>query len=388
MRASTLRLLNGQVMKAPNSKHRTLTLALIAVLTFIISTPMVLVHPVVAQTDQPTEYYDKCFAWDYEGRHWTWNLSIPKVLYEAYKEIPVYTRTRNGPAGYGFLTTTEDYYMKALAEKLNDSANQMEYGSYDKVSFVLAFVQSLPYTSDNVTTGFDEYPRFPIETLVDDGGDCEDTSILFATITLIMGYGTVYINPPEHYAVGILRNGLHGTSWEYPQGSNKTYYYCETTGDGFKIGQLPDEFTGQNAYIYPIDQSTQFVPAVTVTPLEATPTEAPVTGSSTPTPTANIDNTSPTVTDPNIQQVRPLSVNLIGQNPLLFILIATAIVVSFGLAIWSVRRRPKQDAVDLSSTQTNDESKGTENADKFCIYCGGNNKGYAVFCEKCGKQIG
>jgi len=27
------------------------------------------------------------------------------------------------------------------------------------VSFVMAFVQSLPYTSDSVTTGYNEYPR-------------------------------------------------------------------------------------------------------------------------------------------------------------------------------------------------------------------------------------
>ena len=104
---------------------------------------------------------------------------------------------------------------------MNDTTTQLGYNSFDQVSFVLAFVQSLPYTSDSVTTGHDEYPRFPIETLVDDGGDCEDTSILFATLTLIMGYGTVYINPPDHYAVGILGNNLNGTYWTYPTARTK-----------------------------------------------------------------------------------------------------------------------------------------------------------------------
>ncbi len=365
---------------------------LIALLAFIISSPLLFMHPVAAQTNQTaTEYYDKSFAWDYDGRHWTWNLSIPTVLYDAYKEVPVSTRTRNGPAGYGYMTTTEDYYVRSLADKLNQTANDQGYSSYDKVSFVLAFVQSLPYTSDNVTTGYNEYPRFPIETLVDDGGDCEDTSILFATITLIMGYGTVYINPPDHYAVGILGDGLHGTSWEYPQGSNKTYYYCETTGDGFKIGQLPDEFAGQSAYIYPIDQSTQFVPAVVVTPPEPTATDSPVTGFSTPAPTAAPTDSaaSPTVTDPNVQQVRPLSVNLIADNPVLFIVIITAIVVSLALTIWSIRR-PKLSKAEVPPPPPEPDETAevaTAEADKFCIFCGSNNKGYAVFCEKCGKQL-
>lgn len=137
---------------------------------------------VVAQND----YYHKDFKWNYKGFEWTWSLDIPKVLYDAYKDVPVYTRTRYGPAGYGFLTTTNDVYLQAVAKKLNETAAEEGFDSYEEVSFVLAFVQSLPYTSDSVTSGYDEYPRFPIETLVDGGGDCEDTAILFAAFTLIM----------------------------------------------------------------------------------------------------------------------------------------------------------------------------------------------------------
>ncbi len=277
-----------------------------------------------------------------------------------------------------------------LADKLNASAQSLGYGSYDQVSFVLAFVQSLPYTSDNVTTGNDEYPRFPIETLVDDGGDCEDTSILFASLTLIMGYGTIYINPPNHYAVGVLGNNLHGSYWTYPSDSNKTYYYCETTGDGFKIGQLPTEFQGQTAYIYPIDESKQFVPDLVVMPtIEPTPTNSPChiifdTSSSTPKNTA-----SPDVTDPTIQPVMPLSFNLILENPFLFVLIVFAIVVSLVLAVWSVRR-PKHHSIPEpphASYVSEPAEPSTSEPDRFCIYCGSSNKGYAAFCEKCGKQI-
>jgi len=359
-------------------------------LVFVISLPIILSQPAAAQT---TQYYEKSFAWDYNGNHWTWNLSIPVALYEAYKAVPDSTRTRNGPAGYGLMTTTNDYYMRILAQKLNETTTQLKYNSYDQVSFILAFVQSLPYTSDKVTTDSDEYPRFPIETLVDDGGDCEDTSILFATLTIIMGYGTVYLNPPNHYAVGILGNDLHGTYWTYPEGSNKTYYYCETTGDGFKIGQLPDEFQGQNAYIYPIDESKQFVPNVVINPIsEPSPTSGR-TISTSPTPAANPEPTntsSPDISQPTIQPVLPLSINLITDNPLLFILIAFAVVASVTLAVWSVRR-PKTKPVHTDSVFTSQESSVQEatsssEGNKFCIFCGANNKKYAVFCEKCGKK--
>ena len=373
-------------MNGRSQKQKPIKLLIIVALALIITVPMVLPHQVAAQTGG---YYDKSFAWDYKGKHWTWNLSIPVELYNAYKSVPVSTRTQNGPAGYGFLTTTYDYYVKTLAQKLNDTTTQLGYNSYDSVSFVLAFVQSLPYTSDKVTSGYDEYPRFPIETLVDDGGDCEDTAILFASLTLSMGYGTVYINPPNHYAVGILGTDLGGSYWTYKNG---TYYYCETTGDGFTIGQLPDEFKGQSAYIYSIDESRQFIPNVAYLPTpEPSPTDATIT---LPTPTSAIQpiptqSTSPTIAQPSVQPVLPLSFNLITDNPLLFIIIAFAIVVSIILAVWSVRK-PKQLPVKYTAPVPiipQVQSPSFE-GNKFCIYCGSSNKAYALYCEKCGKQVG
>jgi hypothetical protein len=366
-------------------------LLLILTLLSIILVPIIFSQQVTAQTNGT---YDKSFAWNYNGKYWTWNLSISQNLYDSYKSVPVSSRTANGPSGYGFLTTTEDYYVKILAQKLNETATQQGYNSFDKVSFVLAFVQSLPYTSDSVTTNRDEYPRFPIETLVDDGGDCEDTSILFATLTLIMGYGTVYINPTDHYAVGILGNNLRGTYWTHPENSNNTYYYCETTGDNFKIGQLPEEFLGQKAFIYDIDQSKQYISNVEITPIiEPSPLPTFSIGITSPTPTSNPDPTayiSPSIAQPSIQPVLPLSFNLISDNPLLFIVISFAIVASIALAIWSVRKSKHQlneEPLTAEASFVKTEDTVSE-GNKFCIFCGSNNKAYATFCEKCGKQIG
>ncbi len=345
----------------------------------LLTTPILAPQPASAQS---TDYIDKTFSWDYDGKHWNWNLSIPTALYDAYKSVPINARTRDGPSGYGYLTTTQDYYIKMLADKLNQTTNELGYGSYDKVSFVLAFVQSLPYTSDNVTAGYNEYPRFPIETLVDDGGDCEDTSILFASITLIMGYDTVYFNPTNHYAVGILGNGISGTYWEYPEGSNRTYYYCETTGDNFKIGQTPLEYIGKSAYVYPIDESRQYIPKTIVTYTAApTPTKQALIGSATPTPTSGNE-------DITAQTPMPLSFNLVEQNPLTSILIIFAIAGSFALAIWSVRRPHVHQTLPDTAPVSQADSTLTDGGDqKYCIFCGVQNKSYASYCSKCGKQI-
>jgi hypothetical protein len=372
-------------------KQKPINLLIIVTLALLISAPIVLPHQVAAQTGG---YYNRTFSWDYGGKHWDWNLSIPQDLYNAYRSVPVSTRTRDGPSGYDMMVTTEEPFIQNLASKLNSTTTQLGYSSIDQANFVLAFVQSITYNSDLNTTGYEEYPRFPIETLVDQTGDCDCKAILYATLTLSLGYGAVFINPTDHLAVGVLGDNLKGTYWSH---NNQTYYYAETTGTGFTIGQLPDEFSGKTAYVYDIDQSKQFIPNIKITPTTQpsltngqstttlpTPTLAPLG----PTPTSSA---YPTISEPSVQPVLPLSFNLISDNPLLFILIAFAIAVSISVTIWSVRK-PKQSIVEASATPEPNTITQTEpddlKGDKFCIFCGSSNKTFAVFCEKCGKQIG
>ena len=203
--------------------------------------------------------FNKRFEWDYQEDRWTWSLSIPQSLYNTYKRVSVSERNRYGVAGYSFLVTTQDYYLTKVANKLHEAADEKGYGPYDEVSFILAFVQSLPYVSDSVSTKYDDYPRFPIETLVDDGGDCEDTSILLATLVLIVGYDAVFVSPSNHVAVGVWGKNLYGTHYEY---HGKRYYYCETTGENWKIGDIPSEYLNISARLSSIDSHKQYAPSL------------------------------------------------------------------------------------------------------------------------------
>ncbi len=60
----------------------------------------------------------------------------------------------------------DDDYLRAIVEKMNVIAIQEDLTEIEKVHLLVTFVQCLPYTHDNVSTPFDEYPRFPIETLI------------------------------------------------------------------------------------------------------------------------------------------------------------------------------------------------------------------------------
>ncbi len=210
-----------------------------------------------AQSSSQPQNYDRQFSWNYGGETWTWNLTIPAALFQAYVAVPESVRTQIPlSAASGTLSPREDPYLQSLAAKLNESVAQEGYSSLQAVNFVLAFVQSIPYATDMNSTGYQNYPRFPVETLIDNVGDCKSHSILFATLTLMMGFDAVFINPPDHLAVGVLGDNLGGTSWTY---NGQSYYYCETTGEGFTVGQLPDQFNGVAAYVYAIDTSEQYV---------------------------------------------------------------------------------------------------------------------------------
>jgi hypothetical protein len=179
------------------------------------------------------------YEWEFEGTTWNWNMMINKTEYMYYSSQP---RTYD----YASYMTDDDEYIESLAESLDEVADSEGWSSFELVSFTLAFVQSLEYTEDDVTTGYDEYPRYPIETLVDRGGDCEDTSVLFATLIQAdpINIDCVLLilpsDAPEHMAAGVAGgSGISGAYYEY---DGRNYYYCETTGEGWMVGDIPLEY--------------------------------------------------------------------------------------------------------------------------------------------------
>ena len=95
-----------------------------------------------------------------------------------------------------------------------------------------------------------EYPRYPVETLVDEKGDCEDFSILAASILHCMGYQTALMYVPGHAALGLA--GTAGIDGVLKEHDGIRFYYCEMTGEGWKIGQLPDQHNETELTVVPI----------------------------------------------------------------------------------------------------------------------------------------
>ncbi|UCF10102.1 MAG: PKD domain-containing protein [Candidatus Bipolaricaulota bacterium] len=125
----------------------------------------------------PEGYLARRREWDHGGVHHTWDLLVPEALYEEY-------------AGRVQTSFSDRYrYDVYVADPLDDPTLEsfgrelLDRVGGDPVAFLecaLAFVQgAIRYALD--TPGL-EQPRYPLETLVDGKGDCEDAAILYVNL--------------------------------------------------------------------------------------------------------------------------------------------------------------------------------------------------------------
>ncbi|BBL66660.1 hypothetical protein [Methanosarcina mazei] len=187
----------------------------------------------------------RSYSWNYEGYRWHLTLLLDDKLYSAYE-----SRTRKRDYDLFASDPYDDWLIKNIADTLVSLSN--EYGLEEKKipGLCVSFIQSLNYTSDLTSSGYDQYPRFPYETLFDNGGDCEDTSILSVAILQEMGYDVVLLELPEHMALGIKCSPeTRGRSFEY---NNNHYYYLETTGSNWEIGEMPEEYKDEPVEVIPV----------------------------------------------------------------------------------------------------------------------------------------
>ncbi|MEM3421458.1 MAG: hypothetical protein QXT02_06250 [Candidatus Hadarchaeum sp.] len=214
-------------------------------------TTTVTVKPTVILIQQETEITSAenimlHFEWKYKTWELKWDFSISKELYDYYRSRP---RPPTGNYSVYVTDPKDDNLLKELVIKFGEIVSKYNFTETEKINSMIAFVQSLPYTPDEISTPYDEYPRYPLETLVDDGGDCEDSSILLAALLNAMGYDVVLIELKDHMGVGI--SGAFSGFYYELEGTK--YFYIETTGTGWKIGELPAEFRGAKATLYPIE---------------------------------------------------------------------------------------------------------------------------------------
>jgi predicted transglutaminase-like cysteine proteinase len=198
--------------------------------------------------------YNISYSWNFGGRLWETSLEIPVDTYMRYLNYNVSRTPQNQSQSNkkmaAFVTSNENVLMD-LKNKLKSLADSKNYDQLMTANFVLKFVQyNVEYVLDNVSKGCLEYWRFPVETLVEKKGDCEDASVLYATILDAFGYDAVLLfytwdtgsERIGHLSVGVQLDGDYG---EYVEYNGEKYFYCETTNVRYSIGKIPSEVEGK-----------------------------------------------------------------------------------------------------------------------------------------------
>ena len=198
---------------------------------------------------------DREFRQTFHDHETVFRLSVPEALYDYYSR-----RYRTGVYGSYVSDSYDDQYVQSLADEFRAYGERNGLSEREVVDHTMVFVQNLQYATDEVGTGFDEYPKYPVETLVDRGGDCEDTSILLSSLLEALGYDTVLLAlyDANHMALGVAGSDLSGSYYEF---EGRRYYYVETTAPGWRVGEIPPEIQDTPAQFQRVDRNPVLVVA-------------------------------------------------------------------------------------------------------------------------------
>ena len=191
-------------------------------------------------------YFNVEYSWKYNEKKWSFSVGVPEEVYDFYRERTHY----NDDLIHFVLSEYDRDYIREIVKSFRAGGKEWGMSDLDNVFNVVSFVQSLQYVSDESSRGEDEYIRYPIETLVDGIGDCEDVVILAATILHEMGYSVLLVMLSEHLALAIKYDGdFSGTYYNY---NGSKYYYLEMTDEGWGLGQIPNQYKSEKAKLIPL----------------------------------------------------------------------------------------------------------------------------------------
>ena len=134
--------------------------------------------------------YLKSFKWTFRMVEYQFSYTFDPARYTYFVSQP---HKISEYRDYLNFVTIDDPALIDIANILHNMSLEEEFTPLNEVDFLISFSQSLKYSEDNITAGVGEYPRYPIETLVDQTGDCEDTSALLISLVEILGFNASII---------------------------------------------------------------------------------------------------------------------------------------------------------------------------------------------------
>lgn len=186
------------------------------------------------------------------ANHYQLTVSVTPSLFEYYrsKDHDLYS--------LDFAKFVTPYALEPIAESLWGIYNDEE----EFANGVLVIVHQIPYEESTSQ-------KYPVETIVQNEGDCDLFSFIAASIMMAGGLDVVlfYYEAEKHMNIGVY---LPSTPDEarstvyYINYDGKPYYMAETTGGnwekGWRVGECPDELKDASAQVISLENAEQTSP--------------------------------------------------------------------------------------------------------------------------------
>ena len=190
------------------------------------------------------------FEWEsQDSRNMLWiNLTVDSNMYGYYKKLDRYYEVKD------YVKYANDPNNEALAAQIADCLREigdsLSYSDAEVAREAVNFVQSvIEYKYDIESTGEEDYPKYPIETIYERQGDCEDSSILLAAILKELGYEVALMHLPQHVAVAVKTTDDYNAGSYYELNGHR-YLFIESTANGWNIGDIPEKYREESAKFY------------------------------------------------------------------------------------------------------------------------------------------
>ena len=229
-------------------KYQKAIILLIGILLLVLITPT----SIVANCEKTTT-----FQAQYGLLNQKLYVSVPPSLYDYYSNM---SHTVNSDSDYANFVTPQA--VEPIAESIQNITRNLPYSNEQFADAVLTLVHQIPYAINGV--------EYPVETLVNNSGDCVALSLLAASIMQAGGLDVVLIHytgiNPGHMNVGVYlpytpvyhTAGMAPTDFVY---SNKTYWTAETTpAEDWKVGDQSASIANAEPVIIPLNSTEQSSP--------------------------------------------------------------------------------------------------------------------------------
>jgi len=182
-------------------------------------------------------------------------VSIPSSLYDYYQTK---THVLTSEAQYSTLVTPDA--VASIAQNIRNITSRESYGEEEFVNAVLMFVQQIPYLEGEA--------KYPVETLVENKGDCDTVSLLAASILKAENMDVVlfYYKDAAHMNIGVRLSNKPSSFWWAPPTSyeydGEEYWMAECTPKTqWRVGDQPASIAGEKPIIIPLNDCEISSPA-------------------------------------------------------------------------------------------------------------------------------